>query len=195
MQSCICFPCTLLIGFPYQWRTCLPQRNSSFHRHLTKSSPISSLIIDLTTMAWINAFLCTIGILPHWFEKSFNTYNGQLILGCIIMWTYFIWFSKIINIWYINSRLLFLLLMRKIASGNLASILVLSRKDIDLKPSFANILTCLVIFVIILSHAILRLKRNSGVGLSCRIRFSNKRICRKVAVSEKDICEREHDFP
>ena len=29
-------------------------------------------------------------------------------------------------------------------TGNLASILVLSRKDIDLKPSFANILTCLV---------------------------------------------------
>ena len=29
-------------------------------------------------------------------------------------------------------------------TGNLASILVLSRKHIDLKPSFANILTCLV---------------------------------------------------
>ena len=34
-----------------------------------------------------------------------------------------------------------------IVSGNLASILVLSRKDIDLKPSFANILTCLVILL------------------------------------------------
>jgi len=30
--------------------------------------------------------------------------------------------------------------------GNLASILVLSRKDIDLKPSFANILTCLAVY-------------------------------------------------
>ena len=57
MQSCICFPCTFLIGFPYQWRTCLPQRNSSFHRHVTKSSKISSLIIDLTTMAWITWIL------------------------------------------------------------------------------------------------------------------------------------------
>ena len=29
-------------------------------------------------------------------------------------------------------------------SGNIASILVLTNKDIDLKPSFVNILICLV---------------------------------------------------
>ena len=45
-----------------------------------------------------------------------------------------------------------------------------------------------------LSYAILWLKPNSGVGLSCRIRFSNKRICRKLAFSDNNICEREHGF-
>ena len=45
---------------------------------------------------------------------------------------------------YIILTLNIYLMKNFLVSGNIASILVLTNKDIDLKPSFVNILICLV---------------------------------------------------